>query len=264
MELYNTRSWYVLAAAILISVIIYFNLGWFGKYAVERLGSQVLGTRVSIGKMVVDAKAGTAIAEDIKIYNPSDYRKYKPYAVTVKKVNIDTKELRRGLIVFENSFVEGVDVYLVADEKNSNFAIFRDNIRSYMDKYRANYDEDDVDAPDVMVNKLKLVQAKLHPVIIRQTYVLGQERLADIDTVEIPDIEMDSIGEDTKGIRARKAIDIIWHELTNAAIKATSNKGLFSNVPPHQMDRIMDTTKLPESVGAGSDKTLKELFGRRY
>ena len=163
MELYNTRSWYMLAAAIVVSIIISLNLGWFTKFAVERFGEKVLGTNVSIGKLSVDTKEGLAIAQDIKISNPSAYKKYEPYALTIEKVTIDTKALKKGLVIFEQASVEGVDVYLVADEKNSNFAIFRDNVKKYMDAYMADYDEDDLSGPDVIVDKVNLAKINFHP-----------------------------------------------------------------------------------------------------
>lgn len=264
MELYNTRSWFVLGAAIIAAIFIYLNLGWFAKFGVEQFGRRVLGTRVSIGEMVVDTDEGTAIAEDIKVYNPSSFRKYEKYALTIDKVNIDTKKLKRGLVIFEDATVEGVNVYLVADERNSNFAIFRDNVREYIDSYMADYELDDRGAPNVIVDKVKVLNSKLHPKIIQQTYVMGQERLHDVEGIDIPNIEMEALGEDVEGIRAKRALALIWVELTNAAIEATSGKGLLSNVPANQMQRIRNATELPKHVGEGGDKTIKALFGRRY
>ena len=254
MELYNKRSWYVLAVVLVISTILYFNIGWFTKFAWEQLGKQVLGTSVSIGALKIDASKGSAVAEDIKIYNPKEYRQYKKHALTIDKVNINTKELRKGLVVFEDISVKGVNVYLVADERDSNFAIFRNNIKKYIDVYVENYNPDDRGAPDIIMDKIKIEDSKLHPLItISSKY---------IEPVKVSDIEINDIGKDINGIRTKRAISLIWLELTNAAINASADKGLFSNIPHYQRKRIQKATELPEYIGEGGDKTIKVLFGR--
>jgi len=256
MEIYNKRSGYVLALTIIVGTFLYVRMGYFSKYMIERYCEKVLGTNVSIGYMKIDAVNSLITVKDLEIDNPKEYRKISPHAVTIDNISIKTEALLKGQIKFGDIKVAGTKVYLVADEKGSNFAVFKDNIINYRHNYMTTYKEGDYEAPYISVKDIELSDAALYPTITSVN--------TKIDPISISDFHMEDIGEGIEGgIRISHAIAMVWHDLTNAAIDASAGKGLFSNLPNYQMQRIKNTTDLNDEIKNMSDDEAKSLFGRR-
>jgi len=256
VRLYDRKSFYVLAIVLVVGVIIYYKMGYVAKHFVEKIGSEVLGTQVSIGGMRVDAIKRLVSVSDLHIANPEEYRDLEPYALVIKKINVDLEDIKEGLLVFDNIKIEGTDIFFIADESGSNFMEFKNNIDKYREISVAKINEDDRTAPNVIVNYLKITDVIGHNIV----------PVANIkmDGVKIPDIEIRNIGEKEQGIRPGRAVALIWNELANSAIKVATDVGFLKGISLYQMNRIENAKKLPDSLNKGIDdssRAIKGFFG---
>ena len=123
----------LLMGIIGIGVFLYNNIDSIVKNAIEKNGSTILGTDVSVGSVDISLKNGRGTIREIKVKNPEGF---KGNAFTLGEITlaIQVASLNKDPIVIEEIKIAAPDVNVVLNEKGqSNIAV----IKAAADRYQA-------------------------------------------------------------------------------------------------------------------------------
>lgn len=127
----------IVAAAVLllgiigIGVYLYNNIDPIVKAAIEKNGSTILGTDVSVGSVDISLKSGRGTIRDVKVKNPKGF---DGDAFTLKEITLDIQvaSLNKDPIVIDEINIEAPDVSVILDEKGrSNIGVIKESVDRY-------------------------------------------------------------------------------------------------------------------------------------
>jgi len=233
-----------LLLVIIVGVVAYVatNADRLVKGAIESLGSEALGTRVSVGAVGLSLAEGRATISDFQIDNPSGYE--GPYAIRLDEISVvlDVANSSAQTVVIKRVLMDGAAVAAVIKSKDdSNFQAIMDNLGSSADEPSS-----DEAAVTVVIDKLDFVNANAKA----SSPLLSKE----VD-VNLPDLHLTQIGRKGKGVTVAEATQQIIKPIAAAVIRESLKAGLGT-------DEIEKSVrgKLDDALGSGMDK-LKKLGG---
>lgn len=246
-----------LAVALLFGggAYVYMNLGSIAKQVTERVATDALGVKVSIGAMDVQLENRRAIVRNLKIANPPGYK--KSHAVSVAEISVTLGDLSKELVKIKGISVDGTNVNLEVKDGGTNLNKLANNVKMPPAK------DESAAGPKVIIDRFALTKAQLNPTIT----LIGDQ---DLTSVVVPDIILTGIGKKENGILAREAVVQVMSKVLNVAQKAAGNAGFYQGLSPEalkdigagQIDGIKDRIKdkIGGDVGDVKDK-IKGLFG---
>ncbi len=113
----------VLAVLLAAGAYLYVNMGGMITRTAEKIASDALGVKVSIGSIDVSLSDKKVTVSTLKIANPPGYR--NAHAMTADKILIGLNTASRELIDFKDIQVKGSVVNLEANEKGINLRDLR-------------------------------------------------------------------------------------------------------------------------------------------
>lgn len=122
----------IIAAALLllgiigIGVFLYNNIDPIVKSSIEKNGSAILGTQVSVGAVDISLKSGRGTIRNVRVKNPDGF---DGNAFTLGEITLDINvaSLTKDPIVIDEIKISAPDVNVVLDEKGrSNIAVIKD------------------------------------------------------------------------------------------------------------------------------------------
>ncbi len=130
----------IVAAAILLLVIVgiavylYNNINTIVKTAIEKNGSAILGTELSVGSVDISLKSGRGTISGIKVKNPDGFGGGQAFELEEISLSIAVVSLNKDPIVVDEIRILTPDVNVILDEKGkSNIAVIKDAA----DRYKA-------------------------------------------------------------------------------------------------------------------------------
>jgi uncharacterized protein involved in outer membrane biogenesis len=126
-----------LAVLIVIAglfVYLYNSIDSIVKNGIERYGTDVCGTKVSVGSVDISLKTGTGTIHNLRVANPDGFSHDSAVSLGAATLSLDIGSLNRDPIVIKEIRVAAPVVSAEVDEKlASNVGI----IRSHVEKYQA-------------------------------------------------------------------------------------------------------------------------------
>lgn len=123
----------ILMVIIGIGVYLYNSMDSIVENAIEKYGTQVMGTRVSVGSVDISLKTGRGTIRDVEVANPDGFSSGDLLKLTEITVDIDVKSLNRDPIVIDEVTISAPQVYAeVNAQAQSNVAA----VRSAVEKHR--------------------------------------------------------------------------------------------------------------------------------
>lgn len=206
----------------------YFSLNTLIKKAFETGGPAVAKVETKLGSAQVLPFSGSGKLSNLFIGNPEKYK--TPHAIKVDEiaVKLDVASLKTDKIVIESIKVHAPDIYIEGGltDKNNLTAISHNIAGFSADKAgkpeakekSAKTEKPDKPAKKVVIKDLVITGGKVHWV---STLTLGQEVL-----LPLPDIHLQNIGEEKKGISLSEVTQLITNELLkNAKGVSVKNAG---------------------------------------
>jgi hypothetical protein len=125
----------VLAAVGAVVYFVRYSLDGVVRHAIERSGSEVLGTRVSVRGVHIDLRRGQATISGISVANPPGFSAQPALTLSGITVALDTRSVRSNPIVIESVDVgePRVLVELTADGR-ANLDVLRGNVKAYSER----------------------------------------------------------------------------------------------------------------------------------
>jgi hypothetical protein len=104
------------------------------KNAIERTGSDICGTKVSVGSVDISLKSGRGTIRNVRVENPDGFADVDAISLGEVTLDLDVGSLNRDPIVIEKILVSAPVVNAEVDEKlATNVGV----IRGHIDEYQA-------------------------------------------------------------------------------------------------------------------------------
>ncbi len=243
----------VLVAGILFYV--WSSLDSIVAAAIEKYGSEATGTEVTVDSVKLELAQGSGVISGLSVANPPGFS--EPNVFTLGKIGtkLDIATLTQDPVVIEEIYVGAPQVYFEINEQGkSNVKALQDNMAST--------------APAEAPAEPKKAEAEVK-LIIRRLVMEGGTLDAKVAaapeknrTVELPRIEIRSIGEKQGGATGGEIARVVLNELIKQVGVAVAKIGVNKYLDEKAGDvtqRVEDKAreKLGEDVGSKVGESLR-------
>lgn len=224
----------LLALGLVLGGVFYFastHFDDFIKRAIERVGSDMLQTEVSVQGTAFQLTKGIGEIDALRIANPPGYSADNFFRLDTLSLQIEPASLARDVYVIKELIIDGAE--LTIEHKNlreTNLQTLLNNLNSKAEGEGAG-DASGGSEPLFAIERLTFVNARLHlisPAFEPQSFALQ-------------DIQQTDIGSPTEGLTARELAIAVMQPLLEQA------KGRYENA-------------LKQRLGDELNKRLKNLF----
>ena len=221
------------------------------KPMTERIASEALGVRVTIGAMTISLPEKRVDVMNVRVANPPGFS--KPYAITVDNTRIALKNVASNLIDFEGIGVSGAKVFLEVNKDGTNLHALKTGMKG------ADTDaEPEEDPLKVIIRHFVLNNTQLNPSV---TLIDSQ----DLKPIQVAPVELKGIGVKENGILAREAVAQIMEPLLKTFSNAAGDAGFYQGLSPEALKEIgvSQIDQIKTQINEEVDKIgegLKKLF----
>lgn len=214
------------------------NLDYIVKNAIEKYGSQITGTKVSVSSVQIRATEGTAIVQGLVVGNPEGFK--TPYALKVGKIEVElsVSSITGNVVLIKKILVDSPDVIYEKAHGTTNFDVIQKHIAGSSGSSSGGSNESN-SGKKLIVEEIAIRGAKAQA---SAPFMSGKTLLVDL-----PNITIRNIGKSKGGVspgalgRAVGAalkenlenaisFDSLAKSMGNSLNKATNAvKGLFGN-----------------------------------
>jgi hypothetical protein len=128
--LFAAAAFLILIAAV--AVYFYNNIDSIVKNAVERSGTDITGTKVSVGSVDISLSSGKGTIRNVRVANPDGFADMVAVSLGELTLDLDVGSLNRDPIIIESIHVKGPLVNAEVDEKlATNVGTIRDHVQQY-------------------------------------------------------------------------------------------------------------------------------------
>jgi uncharacterized protein involved in outer membrane biogenesis len=124
----------LLIVIVAIAVYLYNSIDSIVESAIEKHGSRVLGTKVSVGSVDISLKSGRGTIRGVSVDNPDGFSSGEMFKLGEITVDIDVKSLNRDPITIDEVTIAAPEVHVEMNEQaQTNVSI----VKSAADKYQS-------------------------------------------------------------------------------------------------------------------------------
>ncbi|HKW14729.1 MAG TPA: hypothetical protein VJS69_09620 [Candidatus Krumholzibacteria bacterium] len=182
-----------LAVLIVIAglfVYLYNSIDSIVKNGVERYGTEVCGTKVSVGSVDISLKNGTGTIHDLRVANPDGFSHDSAVVLGGATLVLDIGSLNRDPLVIKEIRVTGPVVSAEVDEKlATNVGIIRNHVENYQARAAKPGKQDSGLEKRIAIRSLVIDQGVLKGDATR----IGQQK----GQWDMPPIELSNLGGET-------------------------------------------------------------------
>ena len=198
---------------VLIAVILFFvlsNLNSLIKTTIESVGTQVLETNVSLGKVEVDLSEGYGSLNALSIKNPPQCS--EPYFLNVGKIalHIDPGTLTDEVITIEEIALDGADLTL------EHIALQETNVQILAENVKANTAGNTTDASATEAVE-PVVRFWVKKLVISNTKMNVVSPQFEAKTYTLKTIQQSNLGDPNTGLTAKALANAILTPILNEA-----------------------------------------------
>ena len=201
----------VLVIIVVAVVVIGVNLNDGMKRAIERYGPEIIGTGVHVDEVSLSLFDGEGELFGLRIDNPPGFD--KPYALVVDrlKLAVDLGSVGTDILVLNELTIDSPVVYAEQIDGRSNLAVLSENLAQAAGTESSERSEPSASELEVVVRHF----AMRNPRVVLSTRLVGEL------TVELPDVELENVGEGG-GLSLPEFLQQILGPITAGVTKATA------------------------------------------
>jgi len=251
---------------IIVAAVIYIlsSLDTIVASAIQKHGSQVTQTRVSVSSLSINLKAGAASIKQLSVGNPDGFSAPDVFTLGGISIKLDVASVRSDPIIIEEILINKPDVfYEINKAGESNIKVLQNNIaQSTGGGGEAAADASESSGPKLVIRKLVIEGGKIDAIVA----ALGNKS----HSAKLPRIQLSNIGGKTGGATGAE----IARQVTNAIIAeagpAIATLGLEKYVGKSLDEaKTLLNDKVGDQVGGALEEktkegaeSLKKLFGK--
>lgn len=213
-------------------VYLMMNFGSIAKGLAEDYASRALGVSVTIGAMDVSLQDRYIYVKNIKVDNPSGYK--KPHVARIEKISIKAGAMGTELIELQDVDVKNADIYLEVKPDGTNLSDIRNNLNRNAGSEPTQGEK----AVKVILDKM-VMNGTIHPSVT----------LLDVavEPISLPPLTLRNIGGQN-GAAPGEVIAQIWVPLSRQVLQAANKQGYLQGVNADAL----------KEVGVGQIQQIKD------
>ena len=240
----------VLAVVVVCGVVftlVLQNLDAIIKQVIEDVGTEVVGTRVSVDSVKFTLQEGRGEIYGLSIGNPPGFSAKNAFEMDEIAVQIEPRSLTGPVIVINEVLVDGAR--LAAEQKGTST-----NLKQLMDGMKSTSSEP-APPPSGEPSDIRLMLEKF--AFINSEADVKTEQLGD-KSLKMPDIKMANIGDRETGLTPEQLAGKMMNKIVKQAEKAVKNylENLVKDAAKQEVDR-----RINEKLGAEDREKLEGLKG---
>ncbi len=210
----------VVAIVVIAVVYLYSSLNSIVEAAIERYGTEITGSKVSVGAVKISPKTGRGTIRDLRVANPEGYSGADALRLGEITVEIDLSTLTKSPIVVNEVLVIAPEVaYEMNDKAESNVGVIRDHAESFGGGSRSPAKGGgDGKGKRLLIRRFKFEGGRVDA----STSVLGENKS---ETVPLPPFQMSDVGGPS-GAPPDEIGKIVATAYTRSISKAITDKGI--------------------------------------
>ncbi len=238
---------------LVAGVAIIMNIGSLAKTSVEKIASQTLGVRVTLGTLAVSPSDKTVTVTGLRVANPADF--HEPAAFTIDRVSIVAESLASDLLVFSQVSVDGTGINLEVAENDTNLTAIRRNVNERAAETAAGSQPVKVIVRELLFNGMT---------------VQPSGTAEGLKPASIAPLRVAGIGERQNGVLASEAIAQVLESVVKASLQSGLQAGYLKGMSPAALATVKSQLGIAEGFKAQAKqgfeniKTgIKNLFGTK-
>lgn len=185
------------------------------KSGVETYGPRVTQTPITLGEANLSIFSGSGVLTNLLVGNPEGFKSQNIFALGEIDLKVDTSTVFGDTIVIDHIIIRSPEISYEQSLRGSNVKQLMDNIEQFTGPQETAETEPDTGAKkQVVIRKLLIEDA---------TVYVGAMGVGQ--TVSLPRIEMENIGESGDRMTMAEAVDLVLAKVVQAIGPALSNAG---------------------------------------
>lgn len=252
----------IIAASLLLAVIaggviyLFLSIDSIVKTLIETVGSEVAGTKVSVGSVSIALSDGKAGISGLRVANPAGFSSNPAISLGAIEVAIDKNSVTKQPIVIKDIRIAAPTVAVEISPQGSNLLTLSDHLHSRSAAKPAaeapatdkpGDQTTDKKASKVVIDRLTIAQGQ-----VSLTAAAGSG-LSTSSSATLGEIVLTGIGRDSGGATAEQVARQVLDAVLKAATKSSSGLGGIEGVV---------TDKVKTLIPGPAADAMKGLFGK--
>lgn len=207
----------IAAALLLVAVVIIgSSLDHIVKRVITSTGSEMLGTRVSLGEVKLALTEGSGGLYGLTIANPAGFSDANAFELDEVSLRLEIASVTTDEIVIERVVIDGARVLLEEKGGATNLKTLSDRLTTTSGPSSTTTEpEAEATTPRLVIKEFRFTNARVR--------VLS-EKLAGESSATLPDIVLKDIGKKGAGVTAAEATKQVLAPLMRKTIEAAGRK----------------------------------------
>lgn len=192
--------------------------------AVEKIGSETLGTKVTLNGANISLSEGIGALHGLNIANPEGFSAANAFELDEISVDLEIGSLGSDEIVIESVVVDGARILF--EETGGQI-----NLQKLIPKDDGSDSEETVEMPKLVIKEFRFTNARTS---------LSSEKLKTEKTLQIPDMVLHDIGRKGAGLTAAEAGNQLLRPVIQKVIEEAAKEGMVDTLKEKATSKIMD------------------------
>jgi uncharacterized protein involved in outer membrane biogenesis len=222
------------------------NLDSLVKRVVEDVGSDTLGTKVSLSSATVSISDASAVLRGLEIANPDGFEAGNAFELGAIEVSIDPASLSTDTLVLSAIIIDQAKLTFEQQGSQNNLQTLMDNLNSGSGESSDSAGADNEDETLLAIGEFRLNEAGM---------TLSHDRLEEKISFTLPDIVLHDIGRIDAGVTAEQAARQIITPVIQRSKDAAQDRA-------KQELEAAARKELDKQTDKALDSMQKKLFGK--
>ena len=241
--------------------IAYYSSGKIDAYvktAIEKYGSESLGTKVSVGEVNISLRQTTATIKNLEIANPPGFDDPIAFKAGLIEITLNSKESKLDSVVIDRILLNSPMVFYIKTKQTDNLSSLQDqaarstNHSQSSDKTGGSKDKGR-EQPRILIKKFDIERANLS---YRDTRIVSTTVNLKLDDIHIVDIDTGKNGAGTQEA-VSKIVNAIVPVVKQAAIKSVT---AYLDVATDTLRNVSDSA---QQLGKEAVTNIKKFFQKQ-
>ena len=241
--------------------IAYYSSGKIDAYvktAIEKYGSESLGTKVSVGEVNISLLQTTATITNLEIANPPGFDDPIAFKAGLIEITLNSKESKLDSVVIDRILLNSPMVFYIKTKQTDNLSRLQDQAtRSTKDSQSSDKPWGSKDKgreqPRILIKKFDIERANLS---YRDTRIVSTTVNLKLDDIHIVDIDTGKNGAGTQEA-VSKIVNAIIPAVKQAVIKSVT---AYLDVATDTLRNVSDSA---QQLGKEAVTNIKKFFQKQ-
>jgi hypothetical protein len=241
--------------------IAYYSSGKIDAYvktAIEKYGSESLGTKVSVGEVNISLLQTTATITNLEIANPPGFDDPIAFKAGLIEITLNSKESKPDSVVIDRILLNSPMVFYIKTKQTDNLSRLQDQAtRSTKDSQSSDKPGGSKDKgreqPRILIKKFDIEKANLS---YRDTRIVSTTVNLKLDDIHIVDIDTGKNGAGTQEA-VSKIVNAIIPAVKQAVIKSVT---AYLDVATDTLRNVSDSA---QQLGKEAVTNIKKFFQKQ-